>query len=173
MASMEEGNSSQTDDVSPNVDNVRNYSVSTETLRSVETSNGWFDKIKRIAQKVYKVSSSLVGLIVLLIVYSFLGAWIFMAIENRHELVFKQNVTAARTVIIGQLLVTSADHSSVSTIEMKEKLNTLLVGYEADIMAGYKAGVTSSSTVELWGFWSSLFFCGTVFTTIGKPNHCQ
>ena len=172
MSSLEEGKYQHPDDAT-DIENSRgsvDYSI--DTFESTEhTNDNWFEKFKRIAKKIYKVSSSLLGLIIILIAYSFLGAWIFMAIENRHEEVFKQNITDKRNAIIGQLLMKSRVSSALTTNDMQENLRELLIGYEADIMASYKAGVSSSSTVEVWGFWSSLFFCGTVYTTIGELNN--
>lgn len=137
------------------------------TFQSSErVDNSCYGKFERILRNIYKVTSSLLGIIVLLVGYSFLGAWIFMTIELSHEEAFKLNITAARDTMIGQLL--NASDEGIDPEKVKERLNGMLIEYEADIMAAYKAGVTSISTEEKWGFWGSLFFCGTVYTTIGE-----
>lgn len=136
-----------------------------------EIDNTLWGRVKRLFRKIYKVTSSLVGLIVILIAYSFLGAWIFMMIESRHEEIFKQNISVARNTIVDELLTTSL--TSVDRVTATEQLKEMLVSYEAEIMASYQAGVTSSSTEEVWTFWTSLFFCGTVYSTIGRYFHYQ
>ena len=137
------------------------------TFQSSErVDNSCYRRFQRITGKIYKVTSSIFGIIILLVGYSFLGAWIFMIIESDKEPI-KVNITNARDAIIGQLLNTNTVTVG-SDSSLKERLEQMLVGYEADIMKAYKAGVTTPSTEETWGFWRSLFFCGTVYTTIGE-----
>ena len=137
------------------------------TFQSSErVDNSCYGRFQRITGKIYKVTSSIFGIIILLVGYSFLGAWIFMIIESDKEPI-KVNITNARDAIIGQLLNTNTVTVG-SDSSLKERLEQMLVGYEADIMKAYKAGVTTPSTEETWGFWRSLFFCGTVYTTIGE-----
>ena len=133
---------------------------------SERVDNSCYGKFHRILGKIYKVTSSLLGIIVILIAYSFLGAWVFMMIELKHEQSFKQNITVARNAIIVQLL--NSSDRVVVTKQLEMNLKEMLINYESDIMSAYKAGISSSSDTETWGFWSSLFFCGTVFTTIGE-----
>ena len=138
------------------------------TFQSSErVDNSCQGRFQRILGRIYKVTSSIFGIIILLVGYSFLGAWIFMMIESGKEGPFKLNITNARDAIIVQLLNSSAVSTGKDT-NLKETLEKMLLGYESDIMAAYKAGITTQSTVATWGFWRSLFFCGTVYTTIGK-----
>ena len=140
---------------------------STDSFHSAEDiDNSCLGRLKRILKRIYKVSSSLVGLIIILICYSFLGAWIFWSIESRHEQTYKHDISYSRNAIILELMATSMTSHVRTTTE--EQLKQLLVDYEADIMKAYKAGVTSASTEEVWGFWDSLVFCGTVYSTIGR-----
>ena len=148
-------------------ENNSTLSSGTDSFHSAEDiDNSCLGRLKRILKRVYKVSSSLVGLIIILICYSFLGAWIFWAIESKHEQTYKHDITLSRRAIVQELMATSM--TSRVRVTTEEQLKQMLIDYEADIMEAYKAGVTSSSTEEVWGFWDSLVFCGTVYSTIGK-----
>ena len=167
MSVLKEDKEVSIDDVSPDVqDSKITLSCSIGTFHSSErVDNSCYGKFHRVLRKIYKVTSSLLGIIIILIAYSFLGAWIFMMIELKHEKSFKLNITLARDAIIDKLL--NASEEALTSKQLELNLKEMLVGYESDIMQAYKAGILSSSEKEMWEFWSSLFFCGTVFTTIG------
>ena len=167
MSIWKDGKTHPPNDVTHDVQETKSTLTNgTDSFHSAEDiDNSCSGKLKRFLKRIYKVSSSLVGLIIILIGYSFLGAWIFMSIESKHEQTFKHNISLSRAAIIRELLATSM--TSRVRVTTEEQLKQMLIGYEADIMEAYKAGVTSSSTEEIWGFWDSLVFCGTVYSTIG------
>ena len=168
MTPLEEGKEPSENDTADHRSSKVTITDSVLTFQSSErVDNSCHGRFQRILGRIYKVTSSIFGIIILLVGYSFLGAWIFMMIESGKEGPFKLNITNARDAIIGQLLNTNADAIGLDS-NLKEKLEKMLVGYESDIMAAYKAGITTQSTQETWGFWRSLFFCGTVYTTIGE-----
>ncbi|KAL3864355.1 hypothetical protein ACJMK2_006045 [Sinanodonta woodiana] len=96
----------------------------------------------------------------MLIVYSFVGAGIFMAIEGgRHENKSKANMTEMRA----ELLLTISSNGTASNMSTVE---AILQKYESTVIENYIAGNNNNG----WDFWKSLFFATTVFTTIGYGN---
>ncbi|XP_052771216.1 uncoordinated protein 58-like [Mya arenaria] len=139
--------------------------VSSEKLDQPE---GCLGKTKRVAQTVYKAARSLVGLIIILIAYTALGAAIFMAVESYHEQKYKSNITDIRKNLITQLLQSVNQVQGVN--KFRAVTTNLLVDYESSIREAIKNDVTTDSTVEVWTYWDSLFFVWTVYTTIGYGN---
>ncbi|KAL3864354.1 hypothetical protein ACJMK2_006044 [Sinanodonta woodiana] len=93
---------------------------------------------------------------VLLILYSVLGAAIFMVVEGGQQGDQNiTNVTEIRTNLLSALS-SSEDTCNVSKFEL------LLQRYESDTN---KINCRRDSTA--WNFWESLFFATTVYTTIG------
>ncbi|XP_052771281.1 uncoordinated protein 58-like isoform X1 [Mya arenaria] len=139
--------------------------ISSEKLTQPE---GCLGKTKRVAQAVYKAARSLVGLIIILIAYTALGAAIFMAVESYHEQKYKSNITDIRKNLITQLVQSVNQVQDVN--KFRADTSKLLVDYESAIREAIKNDVTTDSTVEVWTYWGSLFFVWTVYTTIGYGN---
>lgn len=130
-------------------------------------------KTKKILKNTYKIARSLFGLILIFLLYSILGALVFMAIESRHEQHYKTNIREERAFMIEQLLAQSTVVTPTplinTTIEQwMETMETLLLKYEDTVRDAVQNDVNSNSTEEVWTIWSSLFFVFTVYTTIGK-----
>lgn len=157
---------------------AEDHNVSTNNLASEESSNiadstedldnSCLGKTKRVFRTVYKGARSLVGLIILMLVYAFLGALIFMLIEKRHEQKYKSNITSVRDNMIGELLQKSSQVNDVD--QWKFETKALLITYESSVREAIMNDVKTDSTVEVWTMWSSMFFVFTVFTTIGYGN---
>ncbi|KAK3590223.1 hypothetical protein CHS0354_041287 [Potamilus streckersoni] len=95
----------------------------------------------------------------LLVVYSFVGAGIFMTVEGgRHENNSKANMAEIR----GELLLTIFSNGSASNMSTVE---AILLKYDSAVIETYIVGSKNE-----WDFWKSLFFATTVFTTIGYGN---
>ncbi|XP_052227302.1 TWiK family of potassium channels protein 18-like isoform X2 [Dreissena polymorpha] len=140
-----------------------------EHVRSTEElDNSCLRKTKRYARKAYKGARSLVGLILLLLIYTCIGAGLFMAIESRNEKKYKQNITAIRNNMVDKLM--QKYNTAQDVVTWKSQARVMLIEYEASIRDAIKNDVTSDSTVEVWTFWSGLFFSWTVYTTIGYGN---
>lgn len=140
----------------------------------------WLSTLKNIGKKIYKVVSSHIGLILILLLYAFLGAGIFQAIEGGvEEEKFNQEIKQAQenentiklmkqniSNILLQLTNEVSDiESQALRLEIEKHVNQL----HSDILMVYSiADKTNQTFVQPWTFWSSLLFCATVFTTIGK-----
>ncbi|XP_076833822.1 potassium channel subfamily K member 18 [Brachyhypopomus gauderio] len=94
-------------------------------------------------------------LILSLIGYAVLGAWVFRAIEGRNS---ANSTGEDYRNFVRQVVETVNNHS-----DHPEKQLLDVVGQK--ILRDFKA--VWSQTPERWSFYGSLFFCCTVFTTVG------
>lgn len=124
-------------------------------------------KTKHCLQTLYKGAKSLVGLIILLVLYSVIGAALFMWIESHYEQRFKSNITSNRNTLLEQL--SNISHVANSS-EWTEFVESMLIEYESVVRDAVKNNVVTDSTVNVWNFWGSLFFTFTVYTSIGYGN---
>ena len=115
----------------------------------------------------YKLLSSHVGLIAILLVYSFAGAAMFQAIEGRHEKQEKLDILEMRRGVI-QKLWNSSVKVKVDPVKFSKLVESQLKLYEGQLYEAFGQGITTDAEVEVWDFWQSLFYCATVYTTIGK-----
>lgn len=138
---------------------------STEVQASEDYS--CFEKAKRWLRTLYKGARSLVGLIILLVLYSVIGAALFMWIESRYEQKYKSNIVTTRNILLERL--SNLSHV-LDNSEWKASAVTMLVEYESAVREAVKNDVVTDSTVNVWNFWGALFFTFTVYTSIGYGN---
>ncbi|XP_067657555.1 TWiK family of potassium channels protein 18-like [Haliotis asinina] len=132
-------------------------------------SKACFLKIKKILRTIYRAVSSVVGLLILLAVYSVIGAVIFRAIEAPHEKEHRDNITSNReeTLEVLQELSSNLSRGLVNQTQWNLMAKGLLLRYEETVVIAQKNGVVNSTSTPTWTFWQSMFFCGTIYTTIG------
>lgn len=145
-------------------EDLENDSARAGSVENID--NSCFGKTKRIGRTIYKGARSLVGLVVILLLYSLLGALLFMAIESRHEQKYKTNIVNIRSEMISKLEQHYGNHTDLS--EWKVATEQSLRAYEDAIREAINNDVNTNSTEEVWTIWSSIFFVFTVYTTIGK-----
>ncbi|XP_061194826.1 TWiK family of potassium channels protein 7-like [Saccostrea echinata] len=119
------------------------------------------NKIKNFFKKIYEVSKSLLGLSVLLVLYSIIGMIMFHWIEYQEELDQREKVVNFRELTAKQLF--KLNNEILNETEWIQKSREYLENYENLIRN------TPYDTTEkpLWSMWGSLFFCATIYTTIG------
>ncbi|KAK6174235.1 hypothetical protein SNE40_017552 [Patella caerulea] len=142
--------------------------TSTATLQAAKFPvNTCWGKFVTGLKTIYSWVSSLVGLLLLLVVYTVIGAFIFRAIEAPHEKLEKKNIIVERKEMIEVLVnITKAAHG-LNDSEMTKDVAERLTNYELTIYDAYKNGITTISTEHKWNIWTALFYCGTIYTTIG------
>lgn len=138
---------------------------STEVQASED--NSCIGKAKRWLRTLYKGARSLVGLIILLVLYSVIGAALFMWIESNYEQKYKSNIVSTRNILLEQL--SNMSHMQY-TAAWRASTEAMLVEYESAVREAIKNDVVTDSTVNVWNFWGSLFFTFTVYTSIGYGN---
>lgn len=126
-------------------------------------------RIRRACRRIYKVITSHIGLIFFLVAFSFIGAAIFHAIEGDNEKDEKADIQWLREKVINNVWNASA------AVKRNEHAFRLLMRhemkkYEAQLYAAFGDGINTLADVEVWDFWGSLFYCATVYTTIGYGN---
>ncbi|KAH7982519.1 hypothetical protein HPB52_005462 [Rhipicephalus sanguineus] len=127
----------------------------------------------RMAQRLHAVSQrwfTHVLLLFLLAAYAALGALAFRCLEGPYEARAKTGLRQVRRLLVDELR-----RSCSSTDEHRWRRLALrrLQEYEAQMRALCQAGVTTDAERQLWTFWGAMFYCGTVFTTIGERREVR
>lgn len=122
------------------------------------------EKIKAISEKWF----THVLLLLFLIIFASLGALLFQWLEQDKEHREKTSVELARNLTIQQLW--SIVRNTTTEGEWWAVANRDLVAYEKQVEVLLKSKAVTDSETRVWGFWGALFYCGTVFTTIGYGN---
>jgi hypothetical protein len=120
-------------------------------------------KVKNGFDHVYQRLKSLTGSIIVLVLYNIIGAVIFVQLEAPYE---REEVTVAKITF---------DSQHADLIRFLNRVTTTLnnTEYEAlkndteSFISQYKADINQTDHTIVWTFWKALFFCGTIYTTIG------
>ncbi|XP_076363930.1 TWiK family of potassium channels protein 18-like isoform X1 [Tachypleus tridentatus] len=108
-------------------------------------------------------------LFIVLMTYASVGAVIFRLLEGPHESPEIIDLPDVRNVMADILWNISRIYN-ISEEEWQSSAHLELKNYEGQV---FKAISSSASTIDearQWTFFGSLFFCGTVYTTIGYGN---
>ncbi|XP_071170980.1 uncharacterized protein [Mytilus edulis] len=125
-------------------------------------AEGFCSKVTAILRKLYKGLKSLTGLIILLVLYNIIGAVIFVELEAPYEkkMVIKEKPEHKELILLLTNITVALSNSEFETL--RNKTFDLINQYGFENMEG-----KSEST---WDFWKALFFCATIYTTIGYGN---
>ncbi|TPP67303.1 TWiK family of potassium channels protein 7 [Fasciola gigantica] len=109
--------------------------------------------------------NSLPGLIIILVLITFLGAFLFQKLESPNERYSRIHVskTKQKIFILAQQLARKGPDADWS------KLVSQVDRYREKLYEAWQSG-TDELTVEQptkWTIWGSIYYCFTLFTTIG------
>ncbi|XP_065304503.1 TWiK family of potassium channels protein 18-like [Dermacentor albipictus] len=124
----------------------------------------------RMAQRLHTISQRWFGhllLLVLLAAYAALGAFAFRYLEGPYEARAKAGLQQVRRLLVEEL---RRSCGMADEFRWRRLAQRRLQEYEAQMRALCQAGVTTDAERQLWTFWGAMFYCGTVFTTIGYGN---
>lgn len=142
-------------------------------LNPMHVVNLTADKTKsfgiRMAQEIKAFSEkwfSHVLLLTFLLLYAAAGAQLFYWLEEEFELRQKQTIVNFRNLVVNRLAETSRIYSPGA---WRQNALTRVLEYEEQIRTLMReAGLYTPSDKKVWTFWGALFYCSTVFTTIGE-----
>ena len=133
--------------------------------------------VTSVAGRVYSVIKSDVGLMIILLAYSFLGAVLLHHAEHdRHQQLYRQldehKNRCVADIIDASTTAAAAALSATDDVDGGDwYVNlTATVGALVDVYVEHKEHVRPLSKAPEWTYWGALFFCGTVYTTVGQ---CQ
>jgi len=140
---------------------------SEETVASGASGGGGvLSGCKWCIRKTWKLVTSTLGMVIVLLLFSFVGAAIFKVIEGQHEKAHKQAVQQASIDVIENLWNTSLAvkrNEAAFKLVLKQELQK----YEDLLRAAIAEGISSDVDERVWDFWGSFFYCTTIYTTIG------
>ncbi|KAH9362865.1 hypothetical protein HPB48_015172 [Haemaphysalis longicornis] len=123
----------------------------------------------RVAQSIKAFSQrwfSHILLLLVLLAYAAMGAAVFQFIEGPFEDKQKQTIVNARQYIVEDLVVAQR---TLSVAGFRRHTLRRLREYETQVrVLEDEARILTHSEKKVWSFWGALFYCGTVFTTIGE-----
>lgn len=129
-----------------------------------------------IAGRAYSLVKSDLGLIIIILTYSFLGAVILHHAEYDEERKTLRKLAQHRHGCVSGIVNASAAAFSrhtrtyISDGDWYRNLSRA-VGAFVDEYVDHKEHLRPNSKAPEWTYWGALFFCGTVYTTVGQCTH--
>ncbi|XP_063697234.1 potassium channel subfamily K member 18-like [Culicoides brevitarsis] len=110
-------------------------------------------------------------LTIVVLLYSMAGAALFQMIEGRAERRVRRDIANNRTDLIEQILNYTmqppvSEIQKFNDTKLKTDIEQMILNYEAALRQHLIEGNYDKETAK-WSFWNAMFFCGTVYTTIG------
>lgn len=118
------------------------------------------EKIKAISERWF----THVLLLIFLMIYASLGALMFQSVEGGIEKREKMSIIRTRELMIQHLW----EARNLSNTQWTKVAYKRLYDYEGQLEQHLLSQTPADSEKIVWTFWGSLFYAGTIFTTIGK-----
>lgn len=122
-------------------------------------TKGFRSKAKNVIGQFYNGLKSLTGLIILLMVYSFTGAVIFVHVETPYQDKLLLAKEPKHKDMVQLLLNLTVSLNSSEFENLRDEFVTLINKFDAENF--------EKNHGKRWDFWKALFFCGTIYTAIG------
>ncbi|CAH2242586.1 jg14122 [Pararge aegeria aegeria] len=135
-------------------------------LSAGEKSAFWFyNKLKLLSKKWF----THFFLTICLVLYSIMGAAMFMALEGPYEEQYDKNLTDVRREVASRIQSALTNHSSLEdSPDILEFIENDLAEYEQSFMEYLKHVNNNDTKKKTWSFWNAMFYAGTIYTTIDK-----
>ncbi|XP_015594221.1 TWiK family of potassium channels protein 18 isoform X3 [Cephus cinctus] len=110
----------------------------------------------------------------IVLLYSIAGAMIFIAVEGNYENELRLDIIKHRNKALNEIKELSNNPMITENPELwKGRAASALSQYEIELYKKFKHGITDPND-KTWTFWNAVFYCGTIYTTIGyghiSPN---
>lgn len=132
-------------------------------------------RLTSIAGRTYSLVKSDIGLVIILMAYSFFGAVVLHHAEYDQEQQLMQQLALHKRRCVDNIVDASVSESSqhlgiyVYDDDWRRNLS-LVVEALVDEYVEHKEHLRPLTNGPEWTYWGALFFCGTVFTTVGQFN---
>lgn len=135
-----------------------------------------WQRTARVTKKAFHLVKSEVGLVILLMIYSVIGAAVFMAIEGEAEELAILEAELSEKIESNKMnrhfrnAILNLTQCDRNRSQVAQDVDLFLRNYE--IVQVRVSHAQANESVEPrqreWTYFRSLFFCGTVYTTVGK-----
>jgi len=129
------------------------------------------DQHKTIWHRLYQVLSSSIGLVVLLVIYTLIGAGVLCYTEYDRELQMHAELDAVRRRVIDDIVNVTTSKSREGRVKARDLSDVSLADAVEALMEEYsdvRLSLNPSLQPPRWTFAGAMYFCGTVYTTIGE-----
>ncbi|KAG6449863.1 hypothetical protein O3G_MSEX006302 [Manduca sexta] len=135
-------------------------------LSAGEKTAFWFyNKLRLLSRKWF----THFFLTLCLVLYSIMGAAIFMTLEGPHEAKFDKNLTDVRRTLADKMY-NILNNKAILEDPLLDFLTVIeedLIQYEVEYTECMKHLNNHDVKKKTWTFWNSMFYAGTIYTTIG------
>lgn len=148
-------------------ENFKDFTKSTAKsgLSFGEKALFWINaRIRQLSRKWF----THIFLFLVVLLYSFVGALLFVTVEGTHEDKEKADINRVLDKFVEDVRNLAMEKNLVADGKAWEKnVKELMAPYETQLLESFSHGVTPDKH-KTWSFWNSMFYCGTIYTTIGK-----
>jgi len=140
---------------------------------------GEVGQCKAIWRRIYWLLSSSVGLIILLVVYTLAGAALLRYTEYHREVEMHAELDAVRRRVVADIVNITTSRSRDGRLKSRDLSDVALADAVEALVVEYgdaRLSLNPSETSPSWTFAGAIYFCGTVYTTIGQLlgfDECQ
>lgn len=130
-----------------------------------EKSLFWLNgRIRHLSKKWF----THIFLFLVVFLYSLLGAFLFQTVEGTHETAERIAIEKSIVNFVHEVREFAIDENVVSNFSLWDtNFRKALEPYQNQLLQSFREGITPKEH-KTWSFWNSLFYCGTIYTTIGK-----
>ena len=133
--------------------------------------DGDVGQCKAIWRRIYWLLSSSVGLVLLLVVYTLAGAALLNYTEYDREVEMHAELDDIRRRIVADIINLTVSRSRDGRLKSRDLSDVTLADAVQALVVEYgdaRQSLNPSETSPSWTFAGAIYFCGTVYTTIGQ-----